>query len=66
MHKPGIYMTFLSYCYFYNLCFLQEKPKGVSHLIEVANPNRTGAKSARKVTELGDKPESSNLSRRER
>ncbi|RUS91374.1 hypothetical protein EGW08_000891 [Elysia chlorotica] len=42
------------------------KPKGVSHLIEVANPNRTGAKTSRKVTELGDKPASGNLSRRER
>ncbi|GFO02091.1 28 kda heat-and acid-stable phosphoprotein [Plakobranchus ocellatus] len=42
------------------------KPKGVSHLIAVENPNRTGAKSARKVTELGDKPTSGNLSRRER
>lgn len=44
----------------------EEKPKGVSHLIEVANPNRTGAKNSRKVTELGDKPANVNLSRRER
>ena len=52
-------------CCFFSHPF-QGKPKGVAHLIEVANPNRTGAKSAKKVTEMGDKPASGNLSRRER
>ncbi len=41
------------------------KPKGVEHLIDIANPNRTGAKDHRKVSDLADdgKPQ---LSRRER
>ena len=43
----------------------EEKPKGVEHLIEIQNPNRTGAKQNKKISELNEeaKPE---LSRRER
>jgi len=40
--------------------------KGVEHLIEIENPNRAGGKRNKKVTEIGDAPVTSNLSRRER
>ena len=43
----------------------EAKPKGIEHLIAVQNPNRTGAKDHRKVSDLAEdgKPQ---LSRRER
>ncbi len=43
----------------------EAKPKGIEHLISVQNPNRTGAKDHRKVSDLAEdgKPQ---LSRRER
>jgi len=41
------------------------KKKGVEGLIEIENPNRI-KRQTKKVTELGDAPSSSNLSRRER
>ncbi|XP_046361578.1 28 kDa heat- and acid-stable phosphoprotein-like [Haliotis rufescens] len=43
----------------------EARPKGVEHLIEIHNPNRTGNKTSRKVTELDSKA-STQLSRRER
>ncbi|XP_046581965.1 28 kDa heat- and acid-stable phosphoprotein-like [Haliotis rubra] len=43
----------------------EARPKGVEHLIEIHNPNRTGNRTARKVTELDSKA-STQLSRRER
>ena len=51
-----------------SLFFSQEKSKakGVEHLIAVENPNRAGGKRNKKVSELGDGPTTTNLSRRER
>ncbi|XP_076444693.1 uncharacterized protein LOC143282798 [Babylonia areolata] len=42
------------------------RAKGVEHLIAIENPNRAGGKRNKKVSELGDAPTTTNLSRRER
>jgi len=44
----------------------EAKPKGVSHLIEVQNPNHMKKKDNRKVSELGNDESKPQLSRRER
>ena len=42
------------------------RSKGVEHLIQIENPNRAGGKRNKKVSELGDAPTTTTLSRRER
>lgn len=44
----------------------EKKAKGVEHLIEVHNPNRTGAKANKKIGELAEGGGATQLSRRER
>merc|ERR1711942_321531 len=43
----------------------EDKPKGVSHLIAIENPNRVKS-SAKKVTAIEGQPDKTQLSRRER
>ena len=42
-----------------------DKHKGVEHLIEIQNPNRSGARQAKKISELNEDG-TAQLSRRER